>query len=85
MGRATGNSILDLPLEKQQAFAAREGLSLEAWQEKQREWFAMMEREYTKIKNRPKPEGWTEEDTERWQAKVDSSQPSRFYDPLEEH
>ena len=77
-------SILDLPIERQQKFAAREGLTLEAWQARIRAMHEGMDAHVAKMDKNGCPEGWTDEDAKRWQAKVDSSQPGEIYDPFPE-
>lgn len=75
-------SILDLPIERQEKFAAHEGLTLEAWQAKIRKMHEDADAHCAEMDKNGRPEGWTDEDVRRWQAKVDSSQPGRFYDPF---
>ena len=50
-------SILDLPIERQQKFAAREGLTLEAWREKEREMLEKMDAHVAKMDKNGCPEG----------------------------
>ena len=75
-------SILDLPVERQQKFAEREGLTLEAWQARIRAMHEGMDAHVAKMDENGRPEGWTDEDAKRWQAKVDSSHPDEIYAPF---
>lgn len=82
MSNTNYETMLDWPIERQQQEADREGLSLEDWQKREREWLDMMQESSDKFQWGVRPEGWTDEDAKRWQAKVDSSQPGEIYDPF---
>jgi len=70
-------SVLDLPIEKQEKLAALEGMNHQAWVEVTKQELASADafRKELDANAGVRPKGWAEEDTKRFQAKVDSGNP----------
>lgn len=72
-------SVLDLPIERQTELAALEGKTLVQWIQ-DKKLILDESRLYSKIlqeNSGKRPEGWTEDDVERFQKKIDSSVPTK--------
>lgn len=72
-------SVLDLPTKRQKELAALEGKTLEQWA-RDKKIILDESRLYSKMlqeNSGKRPEGWTEDDIERFQKKIDSSVPTK--------
>lgn len=71
------SSVLSLPIEQQEAIAKRRGLSHAAWVALMQKTLKQGEEFRNELDANAgvRPKGWTEEDTKRFQAKVDSGNP----------
>ncbi len=68
-------NVFDLPIEKQRELAALEGMEFQDWVKATKREFAGDE-EFRKDLDANKgvrPKGWADEDTKRFQAKLDSA------------
>ena len=70
-------NILDLPLDRQREIASRHGLSLAAWQKEMRESNARFKAVQDRLDagEGVRPDEATEEDIDRFQARIDSGNP----------
>lgn len=68
-------SVLDLPIEKQKELAELEGMPHDAWVKKTKKILLEMDsfREELDANKGIRPDGFTEEDVKRFQAKIDSA------------
>lgn len=68
-------SVLDLPIEKQKRLAEMEGMSFDAWVKETKKEIKEVEafRKELDANKGIRPDGFTEEDAKRFQAKIDSA------------
>jgi hypothetical protein len=71
------SNVLDLSLEKQEAMAERRGMAHADWVVMIKETLKEGEafRQELDANKGVRPEGWTDEDTKRFQKKIDSGNP----------